>query len=92
MSQTVGALCQRKGETLPEALGGDLNIPYSRPQRDGVGGKRRGTIQEGFPIQQRPPPSDLQAAEASSCLWDRTDLDTTIPAFAWLGTQPSPGP
>lgn len=75
------------GQTLPEALGSDVNIPYPKPQRAGVGGKRRGTIHAGFPVQQRPPPCDLQAAEASSCLRDRTDWDTTIQAFAWLETH-----
>lgn len=75
------------GQTLPEALGGDVNIPNSRPQRAGVGGKRRGTIQEGFPVQQRPPPRDLQVAATSSCLRDRTNRDTTIQAFAWLETH-----
>lgn len=30
------------GQTLPEALGSDVNIPYPKPQRAGVGGKRRG--------------------------------------------------
>lgn len=42
------------GQTLPEALGGDLNIPYSRPQRAGVGGKRRGQSRRVSPYNSAP--------------------------------------
>lgn len=72
LGQTVGALCQGKGEivqspvqlpsvpsalggqTLPEALGCDLNIPYSRPQRAGLGGKRRGQSRRVSPYNSAP--------------------------------------
>lgn len=70
VGQTVGALCQGKvfqsparlplvpsalgGQTLPEALGSDVNIPYPKPQRAGVGGKRRGQSRRVSPYNSAP--------------------------------------
>lgn len=79
------------GQTLPEALGGDLNILYSRPQAVGVGGKKGGAIQEGFPVQQRPPPRDPQAAAISSCLRNRTRPTGTLRSRPLHDRRPPPG-
>lgn len=70
-------------QTLPEALGGDLNILYSRPQPVGVGGKRRGQSGRVSSYNSAPPPpATLRLLRLPAAPGIGHDPDTTIQAFA----------